>query len=134
MITSEIKNSLKQAISNLKVAENELNRPVADVVTLSLCLTARQSIYSLLQVFLLSKDTKFGTGKSLDFLFNQCKTIDKQFDSINMSKILCNDLNQKECEKEYCLSAHKVTDCISVANQIKFLVLNKLKLTENELI
>lgn len=133
MVTTEIKNSLKQALTELKIAEYELNRPNEDVVTLSICLTARQSMSAMLRLFLLSKSINHNAGKSLCNLLNQCKKVDTQFESIELSKILCNELSQSECENKYCLSTQNVTDCITVANRIKLIVLNRLKLNESEI-
>jgi len=133
MVTTEIKDSLKQALTELRIAEYELNRPNEDVVTLSICLTARQSMGAMLQLFLLSKSINHNAGKSLSNLLDQCKKIDKQFESIELSNIFCNELTHDECENKYCLSAENVTHCITVANQLKTLVLHKFKLTESEI-
>ena len=133
MLTTEIKSSLKQAVADLKIAEYELNRPNEDVVVLSVCLTARQSMGALMRLFLLSRSIDHNEGKSLANLLNQCKTVDKQFESINLNKIFCNDLSASECENEYCLSTENVSNCIAVAAQLKSLVLNKLKLAESEI-
>ena len=133
MVTKEIKTLLKKAISELKIAEYELNRPNEDVVTVSVCLSARQSINSLLRLFLLSKSINHTDGKSLQELLAQCKNSDKQFESIDISTILCNALNHDECENKYCLTTESVTNCFSIANQVKRLVLNRLNLTESEI-
>ncbi|MGP8215744.1 MAG: hypothetical protein ACLQQ4_09300 [Bacteroidia bacterium] len=133
MITNKIKESLKQAITELSIAENELRRPDEDVVTMAVCTTARESMYSLMRLFLLSNNINHTEGKSLVDLLSQCKAIDKQFGAINLSKISCNDMSHEECENKYCLSTLDVNDCISTAKQLKTLVLNKLKLNESEL-
>ncbi|MHB8258806.1 MAG: hypothetical protein ACYDCN_01765 [Bacteroidia bacterium] len=134
MVATEIKKSLKQSIVELKIAEYELHRPNEDVVTMSVCLTARQSMSKMLRLFLLSKSINHNAGRSLCNLLIQCKKVDKQFESIKLSKVLCNELSQADCENKYCLSNASVTNCIEVANQIKVLVLQKLKLSESELV
>ena len=133
MVTTEIKKSLKQSIVELKIAEYELHRPNEDVVTMSVCLTARQSMSKMLRLFLLSKSINHNAGRSLCNLLIQCKKVDTQFESIKLNKVLCNELSQGDCENKYCLSNVSVTNCIEVANQIKVLVLQKLKLSESEL-
>lgn len=130
MLTSEIKKSLKKTVSELRTAEHELNRPSEDVVSLSVCLTARNSMSSLMRLFLLSKNINHNEGKSLSDLLGQCINIDRRFEDISLDKIACNNLNHSECENKYCLSTQRVTDCISVANKLKTLVLNKLQLND----
>ena len=133
MVTNEIKNQIKKAISEIKIAEYELNRPNEDVVTVSVCLSARQAMNSLLRLFLLSKSINHNEGKSLQDLLAQCKKIDGQFDTIDISNVLCNSLNHHECENKYCLTTESVTNCLSSANKVKALVLQKLNLKEDEI-
>ncbi|MFI5149997.1 MAG: hypothetical protein ACHQRM_09715 [Bacteroidia bacterium] len=133
MITYEVKNSLNAALKDLQLAESELNRPNEDVVTMSVCLTARRATNSLLRTYLQSRSINHSEGKSLLNLLNLCKTLDKQFEAVDISLIACNEANMKECECDYCLSPENVTDCYKVAVQIKNLVLQKLKVSEHEL-
>lgn len=133
MVTTKIKDSLKQAITDLKIAEYESNRPEEDMVTLSVCLTARQTMNEMLRLYLLSQNINHNAGKSMSDLLNQCKAIDKKFDAIDVSKILCNNLNHSECENKYCLSTENVSNCMAAAQQVKSIVLDSLELAEKEL-
>ncbi len=47
---TDIRNSLKTVLNHLKMSETELNRPNEDVVTLSVCLGARQSLSTLMRI------------------------------------------------------------------------------------
>ncbi len=133
MVTTEIKNSLRQSLAELTIAENELNRPFEDVVTLALCLTARRSMNTLLQNYLKSKEIAHDKEKSLHDLLSLCRASDKQFDNIDLSKILCNSLNHAQCEDKHCLTYNNVEECISVAKTIKHTVLQQLNLNESDL-
>lgn len=133
MIDTKISASLKEAFAELRIAEQELSRPSEDAVTLSACLGARQSINSMLKMYLLSQSINHSDGKSLTELMDQCKHIDKDFGKIDLSSILCKGMNQDECDGKYCLSTENVNNCVAVANQLKTLVLNKLKINESEL-
>lgn len=133
MVTTKIKDSLKQAITDLKIAEYESNRPEEDMVTLSVCLTARQTMNEMLRLYLLSQNINHNAGKSMSDLLNQCKAIDKKFDAIDVSKILCNNLNHSECENKYCLSTENVSNCMAAAQQVKSIVLDSLELAEKKL-
>lgn len=134
MVTTEIKNSLKEALTELKIAGYELNRPNEDVVTMSVCLTARQSMNALMRVFLSSKGIPADKELNLESLLKKCKKADKQFEFVNIKQMACKDLGQSEYENNYCLSTQSVTGCMEIAKQLKMLVLEKLKLTEEELV
>ncbi len=133
MVTNEIRSSLKQALTELRIAEHELNRPHEEVVTMSVCYSARQSMTSMLRVFLLSHSMNHNEGNSLKNILNQCIKIDDQFSKIDVSAVLCNGMNHDECDGKYCLTVDKVNECVSAANQFKTLVLEKLKINESEL-
>ena len=133
MVKSKLRHSLKKTLSELKIAENEINRPNEDVVTLSVCLTARQSMLAMMRLFLLSKSVSHNEGECVCDLMKQCIKIDKEFESIGLTKLMCSQLQAVDCEKTYCLSIQNVTHCIATANKLKLLVMNKLQFTESEI-
>lgn len=132
-ITNEIRISLKEVLAQLHHVEHELNRPHEDVVTLTVCLRARKSINELMNVFLLSNAVTNNQHKSLDSLLSECKKFDAQFSTIDLSKIVCKEMNTEECNGKYCLDTKNVSDCFVVANKLKTIVLNKLAISESEL-
>lgn len=133
MTKNELRDSLRLALSELKVAEAEMNRPHEDVVTMSICLTARHSMKLMLHTFLLSKSIDHPVEKSLSNLLAICKNTDKQFESIVLDKIYCNEMSEAECQDKYCLSTKYVIHCLAMAIQLKNMILNKLELNESEL-
>ena len=60
MATNEVKKSMKDALSELRIAEFELNRPHEDVVSMSVCYSARHSLNSLLRTYLMSNNVDHG--------------------------------------------------------------------------
>lgn len=134
MITNEIRNSLKNVLTQISLVEHELNRPHEDVVALTVCLGARKTISELMNIYLLSNSVTSNVNKSLDALLNECKKIDAQFEQIDLSKIVCKEMNTTECDGKYCLDPKNVSDCVIVANKLKAIVLNKLAISESELV
>ena len=134
MITNEIRNSLKNVLTQITLVEHELNRPHEDVVALTVCLGARKTISELMNIYLLSNSVDSNVNKSLDALLNECKKIDAQFEQIDLSKIVCKEMNTTECDGKYCLDPKNVSDCVIVANKLKAIVLNKLAISESELV
>jgi len=134
MMTNEIHTSLKNVLSQISLVEQELNRPHEDVVALTVCLGARKTISELMNIYLLSNSIANNENKSLDKLLNECKKIDTQFEQIDLSKIVCKEMNTTECDGKYCLDPKNVSDCVVVANKLKTIVLNKLAISESELV
>lgn len=133
MVTSEVINSLKAALSELRIAEFEMNRPHEDVVTMSVCYSARHSLNSLLRTYLMSTNIDPNTGKSLRELLDLCVAQDKRFSQLNITDVLCNSIHHESCDGKYCMSVEKVNECVTAANQAKDIVLEKLKIKESEL-
>lgn len=134
MISNAIKHSLKGAITGLKLAEHELDRPDEDVMTLSVCLSAKNSMESFMRLFLASRSVAADDRISLSGLATLCAAQDLRFSSLNLDKVLCNHLDHRECESKYCLSTRSVRDCVKAARQLKTMVLEAMELTEKELI
>ena len=132
MLNPEIRSTIKRALAYLSIAKFELNRPNDHSVTMTVCMTARQAMHSFLRGYLLGNSIPADRSKSLINLLKQCQKADQGFETVSLKRVSCNDLNHKECESEYCLELSDVSACMEVANQIKALVLNKLRLNEAE--
>ncbi len=130
METNNIRDSIKHAITELHIAENELNRPQEDVVKMAVCYSARNSMNTLLRLFLLSKGNNHNEEKSLTELHNQCVKMDRDFSTVDISNIHCNKLNRTARDGEYCQSVEKLHECVTIANSYKTIILNKLKINE----
>lgn len=130
MITNDIINSVKQTIIELESVEEELNRPLEDVVTLSACFNVRHSMMSLLNLYLQNHSITNQDAKSLEDLLTQCIQLDKQFADIDITRIECKEHHNAVCTSQYCLSTEKITDCLLVANQLKGLIIDKLNIKD----
>jgi len=130
MTADEIKDSLREAIEELNIAEHELNRPNDDIVAMSVCLSAKIAMNAMMRMYLLSNGSTHVQGKSLMDLQKKCAALDNDFASLDFSRVFCNSLEPHECDHKYCLDTRTVSGCLSVAGQLKTLVLKKLNLTE----
>ena len=127
MITEEIRNSLKQANQVLLQAEEELNRPHEDVVTLSACQSVRTSMKLMMRHYLTALGAKHTEGMSMEELLNACIKTNDIFSRIDVSNIECKGIGHDKCEGKYCLSIENVSCCITAANQLKAIVWSELK-------
>src|ERR1017187_226315 len=97
MITVEICNSLKQASSELLLAEAELNRPHEDVVTLSACQSVRNSMKQMMQLYLSAHAIECNKKLSLEELINVCQKNNRLFASVDIDKIECKGETHEKC-------------------------------------
>jgi hypothetical protein len=133
MVTPELKQSLKDALDQIRIAEDEMNRPEEDMVILSACMGARKAISGLMSSYLTSIRNNDIGDKNLNDLLSLCKKSDPSFNSIELTGVVCSHMNTHECDGMYCLGEDRVSDCIKIANSLKAIVFDKLSLTEREL-
>jgi len=119
--------SMADAMSAFRMAENELNRPNEDAVTICACHSMRNSVNYFLHSFLLSNPEKLVNDPAGDLL-SQCVACDSRFNAIDLSCFRC----EIECTEDYCLSVEKVGECFNQANAVKKLVMEKLQLSEKD--
>jgi hypothetical protein len=131
MKTDAARQSLQNALQEMRIAEDELNRPTEDAVTLCACNYTRNALNGFLRAFLLKHSVPVSTDLKSGELLNLCSGIDPQFSGINISRFICHHVNDEtECEKMYCLSVEKVNECFRMARVAKELVLSKLNMSE----
>ena len=127
MKKNKIAENINKLIIELENTKEEINRPLEDVVTLSVCFKVRNSITEILKLFLDSISVKYKKENSLEQLFSICKNSTKGFDNIDISKVYCNNETNTNCNDKYCQSINKVAECISVAERLNEVIINKIK-------
>ena len=133
MKTDAVHQSLGIALQELRIAEDELNRPTEDAVTLCACISTRNALNGFLRTFLLKHNPSVSRNLNSDELLNQCTRIDPQFKSLDLSSFACRHVvGEEECEKMYCLSVEKVNECFETVRAAKDLVLAKLNVSEKD--
>ena len=130
-MTPEHLKSMKQLLSDLKSAEHELRRPHEDVVVYSVCFTIRQSVSSMMTLYLLTRGARSVSSNSLAELYEQCCKYDKDFLSVKFNDIFCRNEEMKTCRDKFCSSVQTVSGCLNSAIQMKELLQKKLSLNEN---
>ncbi len=134
MVTPNSDSLLRQAILDIRMAETELNRPDEDVVTLSACLCARDSIVKIMEFYLNNKAINYDTNLSIDDLHKKCLTLNSDFAKVDITQVTCRNYDHANCDGKYCLSTDSIQDCLSASNTLKGIVLNELKINESEFI
>jgi len=106
---------LKYASENLNEANNELSRPDEDIVSFVVCKNSQFAIENYLKGFLLKNgiDPK---GETIDSLYNECLSINKGFEKVNLTHFDCKSKNTSDVK--YCYEVSKVSTCYNVANSL----------------
>ena len=130
MITQEIIESLKKAYKDLFNAENELSRPMEDVVTLSACQSVRNSMKQIMELYLMAHNISFDPNGSLSNLLDKCVAANQAFIGVDITDIECKGDNHKECNGKYCLSVEAVSHCLSAAKRLKEIIWWEFKITD----
>ena len=105
----------EEAIDKLKEANQELFRPEEDVVTYRVCKNSQNAIENYLKGYLLQKGIDPSPYTTVNSLFNQCKIIDKKFESIDLSDFACISHN---LDSRYCNEVEKVRNCFAAADNL----------------
>ena len=127
--------SLGNALKALRVAEDELSRPVEDVVTACSCQFTRMALNGFLRTFLLHVQSTVDPALNSDELLALCSKVDPGFSSVNLSSFACrNQPGEAGVDKMYCLHVDKVNECLNTTRTIKDLVLARLQVSEIDIL
>ena len=104
-----------EAIKKLDQANQELYRPEEDVVAFLVCQNAHVAIENFLKGYLLLNNIDISNYDTIESLYEQCKTINKNFEDIDLSGFECKSY---QADSRYCNSTTKVSRCFDVADSL----------------
>lgn len=129
MNTHQLQQAIHKAEQELQIAQQEMNKPHEDVVTLSACNNLRSSMRHLMIQYLLSKGVQSNEHMSLDQLMDLCIIENENFSRVHISALKCKHLEGAACDAKYCLSVENVDCCMEAATDLKNIVLEELNIT-----
>jgi len=103
------------AIEKLNEANDELFRPEEDIVSFVVCKNSQFAIENFLKGFLLKNGIDPSNFKTIDSLYEQCKSINKNFEKVNLSDFDCKSHN---LDSRYCNEVSKVSNCFDIADSL----------------
>lgn len=112
---------LQRGTAQLEFANEEVNRPSEDVVSLCICSQAKSSIADLLSSFLLMKGIDFTHADTLEQLRKKCSDVDDDFSVLDFTGMDCHPTKIPN-ESHYCFGIERVKECLRIANEVKKLV------------
>ena len=103
------------AVQKLKEANDELCRPEEDVVAFMVCKNSQVAISNFLRGYLLQSGITAEAGATIDDMYRQCKSINANFDKIDLAGFDCQASNM---ESRYCSGTEKVSRCFDIADSL----------------
>ncbi len=103
------------AVERLNEASEELFRPEEDVVTYAICKNAQFAIENYLKGFLLKNVIDPSDYKTIEDLYQKCRSINKKFEEIDLSELGC---KSHTIDSRYCNEVSKVSKCYDIADDL----------------
>ena len=104
-----------EAVQKLKDANNELCRPEEDVVAYMVCNNAQYAIRNYLTGFLMLNGIESNREASISDLYEQCKSINGNFEEISLSGFDC---NAHKDQSRFCNDSTKFSRCFDIADSL----------------
>jgi len=103
------------AIEKLNEANEELFRPEEDIVSFMVCKNSQFAVENFLKGFLLQNGVDPSNFKTIDSLYEKCKSINKNFEKVNLSDFKC---KSHKMDSRYCNEVSKVSNCFDIADSL----------------
>ncbi|MBC2837892.1 HEPN domain-containing protein [Robiginitalea sp. SC105] len=105
----------KEGLRKLREANDELSRPEEDVVTALVCSNSHAAIENYLKGFLMLHAVKPAEDASIENLYEQCKSLNRQFEEVHLSGFECTA--HKE-ESRFCQESSRYSRCFDIADSL----------------
>ena len=103
------------AIEKLNEANEELFKPEEDIVSFVVCKNSQFAVENFLKGFLLQNGVDPSNFKTIDSLYEKCKSINKNFEKVNLSDFEC---KSHKLDSRYCNEVSKVSNCFEIADSL----------------
>jgi len=114
-MNDKAKKLFDDAIEKLNEANEELFRPEEDIVSMVVCKNSQFAVENYLKGFLLQNGVDPENFKTIDSLYEKCKSINKNFKKVNLSDFEC---KSHKMDSRYCNEVSKVSNCFDIADSL----------------
>lgn len=114
-MNDKAKKLFDDAIKKLNEANEELFRPEEDIVSYVVCKNSQFAVENYLKGFLLQNGVDSINLKTIDSLYEKCKSINKNFEKVNLSDFECKSYKM---DSRYCNDVSKVSNCFDIADSL----------------
>ncbi len=134
MSETKTKELFEQAESELKHAEDEINRPMEDVVSYSACVFSRRALYKYLNLLAIAYSNEnndtVSENQTIEELVTYCGQYNDKLKDVDFSSLhcRCDDMFQEgEEELVHCTSVDQVNYCTNLAEEVREILVDKFK-------
>ena len=114
-------NYLNEGNLLLNRAEEELNKPQMDVMTVSVCQGTKMAIDNYFKAYLTKHQIKDVNEGDLMSRYQQCISFKPEFAEIDLASFEC--IHDDSCSmSQYCMSIDKVSACVKIAEDLRNLI------------
>jgi hypothetical protein len=114
-------NYLNEGNLLLNRAEEELNKPYDDVMTISVCQGTKLAIDNFFKAYLLKHQVKDVEQGDIMSRYEQCLSFKPEFSNFDFKSFEC--IHDEKCSmSSYCMSIEKVSECVKVAEGFRNIV------------
>jgi len=114
-MNDKAKKLFDDAIEKLNEANEELFRPEEDIVSYVVCKNSQFAVENYLKGFLLQNGVDPSNFKTIDSLYEKCKSINKNFEKVDLSDFEC---RSHKMDSRYCNEVSKVSNCFNIADSL----------------
>ena len=112
---------INEANLQLIRAEEELQKPKDEMMSLASCQMSKLSMFNFLKAYLLKHKIEFKDAENLVQLYNKCKAYNSDFNLIPVQEMGC--VSDTHCSmEEYCMDMKYVLACVNNSKAIRTLI------------
>jgi HEPN domain-containing protein len=111
-----------------------LDSPLMEYTTSIICFHSQQMVEKLLKAFLTYHNIQFPRTHLLETLRQICLELDEEFRNLNFKNLSIYAVEVRYPDEFYIPSIEEANECMEIALQIKDFILNKLNITEDEIL
>ncbi len=105
----------EEAQKKIEQANDELFKPEEDVVSYLVCKNAQIAIENYLKGYLFKNGIDPSSYKTIDSLYQECKSLNKNFEKVDLSNFTC---KYEQHTTRDCNEISKVGDCFEIAAKV----------------
>jgi HEPN domain-containing protein len=133
-MNEKVKLWLIKAFEDYLAMKSLLSSSLIKYTTSIICFHAQQMVEKLLKAFLTYHNVQFLRTHILEILKEKCLEIDEEFQKMNFKNLSMYAVEIRYPDEFNMPSIEETNECVEIALQVKDFILNKLNITEDEIL
>jgi HEPN domain-containing protein len=133
-MNEKVKLWLIKAFEDYMSIKTLLDSPLMEYTTSIICFHSQQMVEKLLKAFLTYHNIQFPRTHLLETLRQICLELDEEFQNLNFKNLSIYAVEVRYPDEFDIPPIEEANECVEIALQIKDFILNKLNITEDEIL